>query len=628
MNKRERKIISGTALSLRTQVYLGIFMFITIFFGAQLTAVARKKSNNTPVPEPAPRHGRWKAHIMRGVFSDYYLLDAALSQIPGIKVDSSSLSYSGRCRGFGGGTAAIYRNDLLIMAGTGLWPLNKRQLTALKKWLNAGGSLLIIGGPRSFVPTGAGYKTLKELLPVKIPGPFNLTREKVIFKPNSNPVAKQIMKGIDLNKPMVAMFRHQLTAKPGATVIIGTTAKPVLAISSVGKGKIACLTTPAMGAKKDCKPGETPFWNDARFPLIIKNLAQYLITRKKPAKMAHLPKKTVTSQRARKIIARLAESEMDIDLDSDDDDSSDIDIGGDKKTNLKISPAELKILCREGGAAAVKPLLDAMPGLIKEKDIRAVEWAVRPYVTQKEFKQLMQISKAVVPIKQIRISTLSLLGKSDPGKAAAKIKKYLSMRNQQILRAALRSVGEGNLKQFLPKLRQLHKTLKKEVEKRRLSQYNCYWFDGVPPNDPLLAYTECTMAMLKMGEKDILNDAFNLLFLLHLQNMKIRSFIFSYNLKVPREAENAKLHHLRDAFVGPDLKQLTFRLQQSLAETPAPLQAEYRKNIIEIDDYEKMRPLLYPTWILIHDNTDGNWQGFAKKFTEKVMETAIKSERF
>jgi len=72
------------------------------------------------------------------------------------------------------------------------------------------------------------------------------------------------------------------------------------------------------------------------------------------------------------------------------------------------------------------------------------------------------------------------------------------------------------------------------------------------------------------------------MFLLHLQHIKIRSFIFLYNPKVPREAKMAERHHTDNGWVMPDLEQLLNRFRLVFSTLPEPLHKEYQQALLKI----------------------------------------------
>lgn len=593
---------------------------------------------DSQIDEPAPREGPIRVHLMRGFFSDYFLLDMALPRIAGLQVTTSSWNNGGSCAGQPANAKELYTYDVVIMAGTDIGHISLHQRIAYKQWVEAGGSLFILGGPASFGQAGMKDSVMAGLLPMELKGGFDLQPERNIFKPHPTAAGHQILKGIDLNKPVAALFRHQLSAGKDAQVIVGTDENPLLLIGNKGKGLVACFLSSPMGRENELGEGETAFWNDPRLPALFANVVSYLCTRKAPSN----PLAWTPDGKASKAALKLIESIEDfgdadaLDLAEDDKAKDGLDPltstgggGGQKIESPKLKKEDFELLMREGGQAAVPLLLKSLPVMPDNTAIRRIEWRVRPYVNEKHFSILQNLYAMLSPMSEpIRESALSLMGKSNPKQIHSDMNRHLLGSDLKLKRAAARTAFEGKLNKLIPTLRRVHAELKPEVEARRLARYEGYWFAGIRPVDPIWAYAETTMALLAMGEKGYLKDACDLSFLMHLQHLKIRSFIFLYNLKVPREAKMAERHHEDNAYTFPDLEQLLTRYRTVLATLPPSLHEEFRVSVLAVDDYEAMLRLLYPVYDLATANPTPEWRAFIPRLEQHTLELATKSERF
>lgn len=590
--------------------------------------------NGQMPPEPTPRSGPWRVHLMRGFFSDYFMLDLALPRIPGIRVTSSSWSTHGGCAGQPGTPRALYGYDVLIMAGTDIAHIGISQRIAVKKWVEGGGGLFILGGPRSFAEANMKRSVVGDLLPVTLEDSFDLKRDKVVFAPGLGAGDTAILKGIDLTKPMVALFRHEVKVRPGAAIVLGTAEKPLLVVWQVGKGRVACFLSAPMGRDGEAGPGETVFWDDARLPALFANVVRYLITRPAPADALHWQPDGKPSEEARKLIRRVKSGSLELtrsepaETTDDGGFGADLDMkpAGGSASTPKLKPAELALLMREGGKPAVPILLQMMPTVTDKETVRSIEWAVRPYIGKAQAETVQQLLKSFHAM--IRESAAALMGKANPAFPARELIKQTRTNDPRLLRAVCRAALEGRMRDMIPWLKQTHARLKPEVEKRRLSRYEGYWFNGIPPEDLAWAYAECTMALLAMGEKGYVQDAVDLLFLLHLQDIKIRSFIFLYNPKVPREAKAAERHHLRDAFVRPDMAELLVRFRLVLSTLPEPLHEEFHETVLKIDDFEKMLCVLYSAYDLMATHDTAEWRAFRPELEKRALSLAVSAERF
>lgn len=569
-----------------------------------------------PPPPPPLRTGPWRAHLMRGYFSDYYLFDLALPRLPGLRVTSSS--FSGGCAGQPTTPAELYAYDVVIMAGTSISHLSIPQRLALVTWVKAGGGLFLLGGPVSFGQAKMEQSALAEVVPLKFSGPFDLQREHVVLAANAGQAAHPMLQGLDLAAPMVAFFRHQLMPREGASVLLGTAEKPVLVVGDCGKGRVACFLTPPMGSETLAAAGETPFWNDPRLPALFANVVRGLMTRPAPQEPNRWQPDAKPTEAAQAVIERLDSGGLE-DLGTDEGAGKGRKGGGE-------AAKDIDLLVREGGAAAVPFLLQSMGTATEKADVRRLEWAIRPFVTKANYDELLQLTNS--PHEAVRESATALLGKSNPDVPPGILQKALQSGNARLARAACRAAMEGRVRALVPDLKRLHADLKPKVEARRVAKYEGYWFDGVQTDDPGWPYADCTLALLSLGEKGYVADACDLLFLLHLQDIKVRSFIYLYNPKVPREAKAAERHQQRNAFLGPELSDLLERCRLVMAALPPDLHDEFRSALLAVDDYEKLQRLLYPAYDLMAGAKSEGWTAFRPQLEQLGLKLAIAAKRF
>jgi hypothetical protein len=565
------------------------------------------------VPTPWARQGPHRAHLVRGMFSDFYMLDLALPRLNGLRLQSGSYGSNG---GVIRTPEALYDQDLLILAGTDIAFLSLRQRVAIDKWVRAGGGLFILGGPRSFAQAGMKHSIIERLLPLTVKSKFDLERKPIMISINPASTSHPIAKGLSFNPPMAAVFRHRVDLSKTATVVLGTNDAPLLVVGQTGKGRVACFLAPPMGRDDEAGEGTTPFWNDARFPQIITNTCRWLITRKSVAN----PYAWVANRTPRADAEALIDS-LDTDgLEGDDDDDDDA------VDELKLSKTELHLLCTAGGAAAKSHLLKAMPDQIDPLAILKIERAVRPFIAKSDWETVDALSRHMRG--DVKLSGLALLGKADPQQASGPISKILRGNPEgDLLRSAVRSVGDGQIASQRAELKRLYPILKAQVNDLEARHYEGYWFNGVDRGDPLLSYTECMMALLRMGETGLLQDACDLMLTLHIQQIKIRSFIFLYNPKVPREAKAAEMHRARNQFVGPDIEELLVRLERTLATLPPALHDEFRKALLNVDDFEKLQRLMYPAFAHIYSDKTGKWTSYRSTLEAHAFKLALSAKR-
>jgi len=136
---------------------------------------------------------------------------------------------------------AKYR--LLVLADADLRTLSLEQRAWLKGWVEAGGSLLLTGGPYGF---GCGWWQESDLLAPILPA----TMKPYDLQPATAPLP---LKGAgplaDLKLPADAatVWLHDLTPKPGAEVALTAGGKPALILGESGKGRVALLALAPLG---------------------------------------------------------------------------------------------------------------------------------------------------------------------------------------------------------------------------------------------------------------------------------------------------------------------------------------------------------------------------------------------
>ena len=136
---------------------------------------------------------------------------------------------------------AQYR--LLVLADVDLRTLSLEQRAWLRGWVEAGGSLLMTGGPYGL---GAGWWQESDLLAPILPA----TMKPYDLQPSPVPLP---LKGAgsldDLKLPADAatIWLHELAPKPGAEVALTAGGKPALILGQAGKGRVALLALAPLG---------------------------------------------------------------------------------------------------------------------------------------------------------------------------------------------------------------------------------------------------------------------------------------------------------------------------------------------------------------------------------------------
>jgi len=164
--------------------------------------------------------------------------------------------------------------DLVVIADVDLLTFRVPERDRLRGWVEAGGRLMLLGGPYGF---GSGDWHLSDLLtslyPAEIVGRYDLQpvgqTEGLKFQP-----ASALAKSVDWSKPPVVLWQHIMKAKDGATVHVTSGGNPVIVSRPFGKGEVCFIAAASLG---DASQDQTAFWDWPEWPKLMSALLQDLI---------------------------------------------------------------------------------------------------------------------------------------------------------------------------------------------------------------------------------------------------------------------------------------------------------------------------------------------------------------
>lgn len=136
---------------------------------------------------------------------------------------------------------AKYR--LIVLADVDLRTFSLQQRAWLKGWVEAGGSLLMTGGPYGF---GCGWWQESDLLAPILPA----TMKPYDLQPAAAPLPLKgagPLANLKLPADAVTIWLHDLAPKPGAEVALTAGGKPALILGQAGKGRVALLALAPLG---------------------------------------------------------------------------------------------------------------------------------------------------------------------------------------------------------------------------------------------------------------------------------------------------------------------------------------------------------------------------------------------
>jgi uncharacterized membrane protein len=152
-----------------------------------------------------------------------------------------------------------------------IWRFSPSRLDQLRGWVEAGGRLVITGGPHGF---GRGGWHLSDLMqpmyPAELGGAFDLqpvgVNQPAVLTPVS-PLAKKI----DFSGAPAVMWQHVMKAKPDATVHVTAGGQPVIITRPYGKGKVCFIALAPLG---DAPAGKTAFWDWKQWPELMQAVVE------------------------------------------------------------------------------------------------------------------------------------------------------------------------------------------------------------------------------------------------------------------------------------------------------------------------------------------------------------------
>jgi len=130
-----------------------------------------------------------------------------------------------------------------VLADVDLRTFSLQQRAWLKGWVEAGGSLLMTGGPYGF---GCGWWQESDLLAPILPA----TMKPYDLQPAAAPLPLKgagPLANLKLPADAVTVWLHDLAPKPGAEVALTAGGKPALILGQVGKGRVALLALAPLG---------------------------------------------------------------------------------------------------------------------------------------------------------------------------------------------------------------------------------------------------------------------------------------------------------------------------------------------------------------------------------------------
>ncbi|MBU4285400.1 MAG: hypothetical protein KKD76_00720 [Verrucomicrobia bacterium] len=159
----------------------------------------------------------------------------------------------------------------VVLADVDAEALSFQGRNSLRRFAEAGGTVLVLGGWVSYGESKMEDTFLEEMLPVTSPGSFDHERCKkpLPLTPAADWVAGQ---GLPWKEAPSVLWMHRLTPKPGTKVLVTAGGKPFLVSGACGKGKVIACAGTVLGT---APAGTKVFWGWSGWPqLLAKCLSQ------------------------------------------------------------------------------------------------------------------------------------------------------------------------------------------------------------------------------------------------------------------------------------------------------------------------------------------------------------------
>jgi uncharacterized membrane protein len=236
--------------------------------------------NGWPEGMSLAAHEGTRVWFAQGLYHDHYRLDHALKDLPGpVTVDRAVHFKVGQHpTGFKDASfpaaEALAQYDLVIIADVDLLTFRAPERDRLRGWVQAGGRLLMLGGPYGF---GSGDWHLSDLLapmyPADIATRFDLqpvgVEQPMELKPTS-----ALARRLSWTNPPVVLWQHVMKPKSDAIVHVTAGSHPAIISRPYGQGAVCFIAAAPLG---DSQSGKAAFWDWPEWPNLMRAVIKELM---------------------------------------------------------------------------------------------------------------------------------------------------------------------------------------------------------------------------------------------------------------------------------------------------------------------------------------------------------------
>ncbi|MBI3877105.1 MAG: hypothetical protein HY300_14305 [Verrucomicrobia bacterium] len=167
----------------------------------------------------------------------------------------------------------MFSYNVIVLSDVNFKALSDIGFEMLCDYVEQGGALLVTGGPYALGNGEFEEARFLDVLPVRLSGPFDL---KWAGKGRSWPLtatSHTVARGLSFEQSPRVFWRHIVTPKDGADVVLTAGEHPALVVGRYGKGRVAVWTPSPTG---EAANGETAWWEWNDWAKLMKNVFGWL----------------------------------------------------------------------------------------------------------------------------------------------------------------------------------------------------------------------------------------------------------------------------------------------------------------------------------------------------------------
>ena len=217
----------------------------------------------------------FRVHETHGLFMEMWQVKPALGLLPAaVRADAGwTQSYlivhpqKYAVIGFPGEWEDLYKQRAIILNNTPAKAVGIVRILMLKRYVEDGGTIVLMGDTHGLAPGGWYRSALGPLLPVTPQGAEDLVRPAtpVVLSPSAGVMRKA---QLDWSAKPYTIYVHKTRAKPTATILVAGDGFPLVVEGRVGKGRIVVMLCSAFGEEVRGSQG-TPFWKWKDWPALM-----------------------------------------------------------------------------------------------------------------------------------------------------------------------------------------------------------------------------------------------------------------------------------------------------------------------------------------------------------------------